>query len=135
MMQTFILHLQSPTQCEDLEIVSFVGKDSSGSFGLQANHARMMTCLDFGLSWFRQTVDEISYLALPGGLLYFRDNQLIINTRQYLWSNDYQSIVTSLDSQLLLEGENLRNIKDSLHHMDEEILKRLWELKRRESYG
>lgn len=134
-MNTFILNLQSSIQFEQLNnVVSFVGEDSSGSFGILAGHSRMMTCLKFGLSWFRSETNEIEYLALPGAMLYFVDNQLFINTRHYLRSKNYQTMVAALEHELFEEEKDIQSIKESLRRLDEEILKRLWELKRRHSY-
>lgn len=134
-MTAFTLHLQSSTQYEKIEnITAFTGEDSSGQFGLLANHTRMLACLNFGIAKFRYDTDEIEYLALPGGILYFRDNQLFISTRHYLRSKDYQLLEKALDDELQIEEENLSGIKESLHRLDEEILKRLWELKRRGHY-
>jgi F-type H+-transporting ATPase subunit epsilon len=132
-MNDFVLHLQSATQYDRVDyVVSFVSEDSSGSFGLLAHHERMITCLKYGLAWFRFDDNKIDYLALPGGVLYFVDNQLYLSTRHYVRSTDYQTITKALDDELRREEENLREIKESLHRIDEEILKRLWELKRRE---
>lgn len=134
-MTTFTMHLQSSTQYEKVQnIKNFVGEDSSGQFGILANHARMMTCLNFGMSRFRYDNDETEYLALPGGVIYFIDNQLFICTRHYLRSKDYQSIEIALDKEFRIEEENVRSIKESLMRLDEEILKRLWELKRQSHY-
>jgi len=36
------------------DTVSFVGEDNSGSFGVLAQHTRMMTALVFGLARFRR---------------------------------------------------------------------------------
>lgn len=130
-MKTFSLHLQSTKQYEELDgIISFVGEDASGSFGILANHARIMTCLKFGLARFKyknaNTNEE--YLALPGGLLYFNQNILIITTRYYLRSNDYDEISNALEEKSRSEREDIANIKETLHRLDEKILKRLWEM-------
>jgi len=43
---TFTLHLRDASQYERIEgVESFVGRDESGSFGILAGHARMMTAL------------------------------------------------------------------------------------------
>ena len=53
-MNTFILHLQSGTQYERIDdAVSFIATNASGSFGIQAGHARIMTALTIGLARFR----------------------------------------------------------------------------------
>jgi F-type H+-transporting ATPase subunit epsilon len=135
-MDAFDIHLQSATQYEKIHnVVSFVGEDNSGQFGILAHHDRMMTCLKFGLAWFRYANNEIDYLALPGAIIYFIDNQLYISTRHYFRNKDYQVIQTSIAKELQIEEENLLCIKESLHHLDEEILKRLWDLKRQGNYG
>ena len=130
-MSTFELHLQSGTQYEKIpDVISFIGEDNSGQFGILPHHARIMTCLIYGLAKFQQLNHEIEYLALPGGILYFIDNQLHISTRHYLRSKDYQAILTVMDKELRAEEEEVKNIKGSLHRLEEEMLKRLWELKR-----
>lgn len=135
-MDSFDLHLQSSTQYEIIHnVVSFVGEDASGQFGLLANHARMMTCLKFGLAWFRYDNNDNEYLALPGALVYFIDNKLTISTRHYFRNNDYQAIQMLIEKELHQEEENLFSIKESLHRLDEGILKRLWDLKRQGKYG
>ena len=71
-MKTFTLHLLAAESGEQIESVySFVGEDSSGSFGLQSGHVRFMTVLDFGLARIRQPEGAWEYLGIPGGLLYF----------------------------------------------------------------
>jgi len=130
-MSVFSIYLQSATQSEQIDnVVSFVGEDFSGSFGLLSDHARMMTCLKFGLARIIHSNDKEEYIALPGGVLYFVDNKLKIATRHYLRSYDYQQIVMDLDKQLRAEETDILNIKETLHRLDENVLKRLWELKR-----
>lgn len=133
-MSFFTLEIQSAVQSELIENVkSFTGRDDSGSFGILAGHARMIACLNYGLSWFCHQDGTKEYLALPGALLYFINNKLTINTRHYLKSTDYKIMVESLKNELRLEEENLRTMKLSLRRLDEEMLKYLWELKR--EYG
>ena len=76
-MNTFHMNLQSTTQYERVEgVTSFIGEDESGSFGVLAGHARMMTLLRFGLARFRRLGEDWEYLALPGALAYFLDGEL-----------------------------------------------------------
>jgi len=128
----FTLRLQDATQSEEVvDVTSFVGEDASGSFGILAGHARMMTSLIIGLARFRIGEGTWRYLALPGAVLYFHDNVLTLSTRRYLLDNDYMRISQALQQQLLTEEEKLRTIKESLHHMEEEVLQRLWEMGRK----
>ncbi len=62
-MELFTIHLKSATQYEKIDkVLSFVGEDASGQFGILAHHSRMMTCLKFGLAWFRDENQETEYL-------------------------------------------------------------------------
>lgn len=125
------MHLQSTSQYECVNNVrSFVAEDASGSFGLMTGHARFMTALGFGMARFLTQDDNWEYLALPGALVYFNNNQLFINTRHYLRSQDFTDMGVKIQEQLQSEEESLKTLKSSLHKMDEEMLKRMWELRR-----
>ncbi len=130
-MNTFIMHLQSATQYERIEdVVSFVGQDESGSFGILAGHARMMTLLLFGLARFRVINQDWEFLALPGALAYFVNGQLFVSTRRFLRGKDYEGITASLRQELRAEEDALRQMKQSLRRLEEEMFKRLWRVKR-----
>lgn len=130
-MNTFVLHLQSGTQYERIEDVSsFVGVDASGSFGILAGHARMMTCLAGGLARFQRASGMWRHLAHPGAALYFAENQLYLSTRRYLHDADYTRISTALRSELLAEEEKLLGMRESLKHLEDEMLKRIWGMQR-----
>lgn len=130
-MNTFTLALRDATRTEEIrDVSSFVGEDASGSFGILAGHARMVTCLLTGLARFRTTAGDWRYLALPGAVLYFRDNVLTLCTRRYLLDDDYLRISRALQQQLLAEEDTLHTMKESLHRMEEEVLRHLWEMER-----
>ena len=85
--------LASTTQYDRVEkVISFIGEDDSGSFGVLPGHARMMTLLRFGLARFRVLGEDWEYLALPGALAYFLDGELHLSTRHYLRGKDYDKI-------------------------------------------
>jgi F-type H+-transporting ATPase subunit epsilon len=42
--------------------------------------------------------------------------------------DDYERISTALHAQLLAEENELRELKKSLHQMEEEVLRRLWDI-------
>jgi len=131
-MNAFTLLLQDTTQSERIEdVTSFVGEDSSGSFGICADHARMVTALVTGLARFRVAAGDWQYLAMPGAVLYFHDNVLTLSTRHYLRDADYNRISAALQEQLLAEEEQLRSTRESLRRMEESLLRRLWEMGRR----
>lgn len=130
-MRAFVLHLQSATQYERIKgVTSFVGEDRSGKFGILPGHARMITSLIFGLARFCTAEREWRYLALPGALLYFVDDQLYLNTRRYLSDTDYERISVVLEEQLRDEEEKLRGMKESLQRLEAEMFKRLERMER-----
>ncbi len=130
-MNQFVVHLQSATQYERIDgAASFVGRDASGSFGILAGHHRTMTSLLFGLAHLRTMDGRRQFIALPGALLYFVNNELLLMTRRYLRDDDYARISIALADQLQAEEIALRDVKDSVHRLEEEMLKRLWKLGR-----
>ena len=130
-MNTFIMYLQCSTGEEEIHnVISFQGEDISGRFGLLANHQRMATSLIFGICHFCAADRALEYLALPGGALYFNNNQLFISTNFYIRSSDYHSVENALDQELRIKEKSISSIKESLYRLDEEIFKRLLELGR-----
>jgi len=129
--KSFTLRLQDSTHSQEIRgVTSFVGEDNSGSFGVLAGHARMTACLLVGLARYRIGEGAWQYLALPKAVLYFHENVLTLSTRRYLQDTDYMRISQDLKQQLLAEEEKLHTMKQSLHRMEEEVLKRLWEMSR-----
>ena len=62
-------------------------------FGFLADHARAMTVLHFGLARFRVAGSAWEYLALPGAVVYFADNELFLSARRYVHDSNYTSVV------------------------------------------
>ncbi|NVK40323.1 MAG: F0F1 ATP synthase subunit epsilon [Oceanospirillaceae bacterium] len=128
-MNGFTLHLCATDGETRIEgVTSFVGEDASGSFGILAGRATLITSLVFGLAWFRSGDAPWQYLALPGALLHFTDNQLHLYTRRYLLDADYERISAQLQRQLLAEEQRLQSMKQSLRQMEDEVMRRLTEL-------
>jgi len=127
----FTVVLQDATHAERIEgVTSFVGEDAAGSFGILPGHARTMTVLVIGLARFRRDDEAWQYLALPGGVLYFRGDELTISSRHFLRDDDYTRISVALKEQLLAEETRLQSVKQSLHQMEAELLRRMWEIGR-----
>ncbi|MCG6967725.1 MAG: F0F1 ATP synthase subunit epsilon [Chromatiaceae bacterium] len=130
-MRTFTLRLQDATHAQQIDgVTSFVGEDASGSFGILAGHARLIAALVIGLARFRVGEQPWTYLALPGAVLYFDQEVLTLSTRRYLIDDDYRRVSQALQQQLLIEEEGLHSMKESLHRMEEEVLRHLWEISR-----
>lgn len=109
------------------DVVSFVGEDASGSFGLMAGHERFATALVFGLARFRCADKAWHYVAMPGGVLYFANNKLTVSSRHFIVDRDHERISDVLHTQLLAEEQQLLSLKKSLHNMEGELFKRLWQ--------
>lgn len=134
-MKEFTIQLFDATHEQRITgITDFVGEDASGSFGIRANHARFMTTLVFGLARFRRMEENWHYLALPGAVLYFNNNELTVSTRHFMIDTDLDRISSQLEKQLIAEEDNLRTTKASLHKMEQAMLNRLWKLKRKTTW-
>ncbi|KPK06294.1 MAG: ATP synthase F0F1 subunit epsilon [Betaproteobacteria bacterium SG8_39] len=130
----FSLHLESANRSERVDdVVSFVGNDASGAFGLLAHHARLLTVLEFGMARFRTADDRWHYVALPGAVAYFVDNALHLATRRYVLSDDYRVVADAVENTLRAEERTLRGLRQSVGRLDREILRRLWRLQEREA--
>ncbi|HPB75071.1 MAG TPA: F0F1 ATP synthase subunit epsilon [Chromatiaceae bacterium] len=126
MNRDFTLHLQSAARYERIAgLVSFVGEDASGSFGLLPGHAPFLTLLEYGLARFRQATGPWRYLACPGAVLWFTDDELFLNTRRYLIDEDYGRISGLLEGQLAEEEAALKSVKDNLQRLEQELFRRL----------
>lgn len=133
-MNQFVMNLFDATHELRIDAVtSFVGEDASGSFGIQPHHARFITTLVFGLARFRQATEDWQYLALPGAVMYFNNNELTLSTRHFLIDTDLERISSLLDQQLIAEEENLRATRESLRRMEQAMLKRMVALQRNTS--
>jgi F-type H+-transporting ATPase subunit epsilon len=132
-MTGFTVQLQSANQYERLEeVVSFIGEDASGSFGLMKGHGRFITALVFGLARLRYADGSWDYLALPEAVAYFDKNQLTLSTRHYLRGDDYTLISQVLREELVREEQVLVEFKQSLEQMERAMMLRLWRMGRDE---
>ena len=130
-MNTFTLRIQDAAGMHEIEgVTSFVGEDASGSFGIMAGHACMITCLVTGLARYRVGDEPWRYVALAGAVLYFYEGVLTLSTRRSLLGDDYALLGEALAQQLRAEEEKLHVAKQSLRRMEEQVLKRLWETAR-----
>jgi len=135
-MSGFTVQLQSATQYEQLDnVVSFVGEDASGSFGLMRGHGRFVTTLVFGLARIRYADERWDYLALPGAVACFDQGQLTLSCRRYLRGDDYNQISQALREELVQEEQTLVEFKHSLEQMERAMMLRLWRIGRGEEAG
>lgn len=131
-MNSFVLNLYDSSHEQRITgVTTFVGEDASGSFGIQAHHARFMTALVFGLARFRLATEQWQYLALPGGIVYFNKNELMLSTRYFLMDSDLERICSLLDQKLAAEEDNLKASRESLQRMEQAMFKRMMALQRK----
>ena len=131
-MNSFTLQISGSIRSERfVDLVSFVGKDQTGSFGLRPGAERFMTTLSFGLAKFVRSNGATEHLAFPGGLLYFASNVLRISTRVYIRHSDPEVIARLYRQQLEQDAQIIKEVRHNLHQLDQEIFKKLTE----ESYG
>ncbi|WP_028582772.1 F0F1 ATP synthase subunit epsilon [Desulfogranum japonicum] len=133
-MHSLTLTLQDATHSEVVtNVTSFVGEDASGSFGILPGHARFITALVIGLAKFQLDGRNWTYVALPGAVLSVCDDVLLISSRRYMMDDDYTRISQAMQEQLLLEEHKLRSIKESLHHLEQGVLRYLWGIRQKGS--
>jgi len=131
MSASFLLHLQSATRYQRVDAVTrFVGQDATGSFGILPGRASFMTILGFGLARFRVADGPWKFIACPGAVLSFENDQLCLNTRRYLVDDDYERISALLTGQLAQEEHALRAVKENIQKLEQELLRRLRQLDR-----
>lgn len=125
-MNTFSVQLRDSKHWQQINgVVSFVGVDASGSFGIQAHHARLITVLDYGLARLTTQDEQRLFLAMPGAVLYFNNNLLQLNTQRYVLCEDYRRIRQVLAQLLQDEQTALGDLKARLKHIEENMLWRL----------
>lgn len=130
-MKTFTLHVQDAVRAERIEdVVSFVGRDSSGSFGILAGHERFVTVLESSLARFRRLDRPWEYLALSEAVLYATGDDVTICTWRFLRDDDYERISRDLEEHLRVEEAELRDIKNRVHQLQQELLRKLWQVGR-----
>lgn len=130
-MSGFLLHLNEATHAETIRGVSaFVGEDASGQFGIRERHERFMTIHTFGLARFRVADAPFEYLAVPGGLVYFVGGELFLCARRLFRHRDPQEVARALTEQLAEEEQRLSGFKQSLRRLEDEMLKRMWQMGR-----
>lgn len=128
-MNTFRVQLLAADRGQAIDgVASFVGEDASGSFGLMAHHVRFMTVLSFGLARLRLAEGVWQYLGLPGGLLYFMDNELRISTRRYVLGSDASAIAGTLAQEMLAEEQALAETRSKLRRLEAQMLERMAQL-------
>lgn len=128
-MNSFRVRLLAADRSQTIDdVTSFVGEDASGSFGLLAHHVRFMTALTFGLARVKTADGTWHYAGLPGGLLYFVDNEVRISTRRYVLGTDAAAIAGLLAQEMLAEEQALAQTRRKLRRLEAQMLERMAQL-------
>jgi len=133
-MKAFDLYLRDTNCVEHVSgVVSFVGEDASGSFGILADHQRLITVLAFGLARFKKSDQKWHFLAMPSALLYFKNNVLQLNTPRFVRCENYKDISQALEQTLALEKSLVGDLKSHLKNIEDNMLLQISRL-RSQSY-
>ena len=73
----------------------------------------------------RASSGQTLYLALPGGVLYFSNDNLTISTRHFVVSDNFEQVLKTLQQDILDEEIQLQTLKKSFHALEKELMKRL----------
>lgn len=131
-MSTFTLLLfDINQQCHYDNVHSFVGRDRSGSFGIQAGHETFVTCLQPGLARFRMADECWHYIAQPGAVILFQDQTLQLSTAQFLLSDERETLVSQMDAQWQELDQQLGSTKRNIAQVEQALARKIWEMNRR----
>jgi F-type H+-transporting ATPase subunit epsilon len=104
-----------------------VAADVSGSFGVLAHHEKMVAVLRYGLARFLDA-GTWRYVALPGGVLRFAENELTIVTVRYFLGEDRAAIVDQLAAEMSRADSEVRRVEATLAEVEQSLIRRLGEL-------
>ncbi|EIC30261.1 MULTISPECIES: F0F1 ATP synthase subunit epsilon [Methylomicrobium] len=135
-MKTFSLALIDTAGTTRFDTVSqFIGADAEGSFGLLADHIHTVALLRYGLARFADNRGVWRFLAMPGGVLRFADNQLTITTVRYFLGDSEDAICDSLEAAMQQTDSEVYTAKAALAKIEHSLIKRLVELSGQRSVG
>lgn len=128
-MKTLTLTLLHGLGAERYDSVrQFICADASGSFGLMAGHARMVAVLRYGLARFEDSGGQWHYLAMPGGVLRFTNNQLTIATVRFFLGDERGTICAQLAAEIARTDSEVHTSRAALSEIEHALIRRLGEL-------
>jgi F-type H+-transporting ATPase subunit epsilon len=135
-MRTFSLSLlDSQGEARFEAVTQFIAADASGSFGLLAGHAAMVALLRYGLARFCDRDGRWHYVALPGGVLRFADNQLTVASARYFLGEERGAMSELLAQALARTDLEIHAARASLAEIEHALARRLAELSGQGSGG
>jgi F-type H+-transporting ATPase subunit epsilon len=106
-------------------VTQFIGADASGAFGILAGHEPMVAALRYGLARFQDDAGIWRYVALPGGILRFKRNELSVAAVRYFLGNEPAALVDRLASEMALDDSELSTARMTLAKIDRSLVRRL----------
>ena len=135
-MNTFHLSLLDSAGADRFEqIRQFIGADGSGAFGLLAGHEPLVVALRYGLARFEDDRGIWRYVALPGGILRFKDNVLSVATVRYFLGDEPAVLVQQLESEMAQDDSELSAARLTMAKIDRSLVRRLADLDGRGGMG
>lgn len=128
-MNTFTLTLIDSGEMTRFESVrQLIAADEEGSFGILAGHAHTVALLRYGLARFIDDGGVWRYLAMPGGVLRFADNQLTITTVRYFLGDNPDAICAELEAAMRQTDSEVHRSRAALSEIERSLVKRLADL-------
>jgi F-type H+-transporting ATPase subunit epsilon len=109
-------------------ITQFIGADANGGFGILAGHAHTVVLLRYGLARFCDQTGNWRYLALPGGVLRFANNQLSVTTVLYFLGADRGLLCEQLADEMARTDSEVHTARATLSEIERSLVRRLADL-------
>lgn len=117
------------------DVMQFIGADESGSFGILAGHCHVAAVLRYGLARFVDRNGVWQYLAMPGGVLRFANNQLTLTSLHYFLGSDRRLICEQLAQEMARTDSEIQSVRATLSEIERSLVRRLMELSGRGGGG
>ena len=131
-MRGFRLRLLDTRGSEVFEkITQCIAADDSGQFGILPGHQTMIVVLRYGLARFCDAEGGWRYVALPGGVLRFAEQELTITTQRYFLGDDSHKICEQLAREMANIDSEIHRARATLSEIEHSLVKRLAALSQR----
>jgi F-type H+-transporting ATPase subunit epsilon len=131
-MSAFRLALLDSAGADRFERVQqFIGADTSGAFGILAGHEPLVAALRYGLARFLDDGGKWRYVALPGGILRFRENALSVAAVRYFLGDEPAALLAQLAREMARDDSELSAARQTLAKIDLSLVRRLTDLEGR----
>jgi len=130
-MRTLPVTLLDNESSSDLTgVVALRAEDASGGFTILPGHIALLTILTPGLVRLGYENDEQEFVGQPGSLLRVEAGSVTLTSRRLFRGKDADAVLELMRHQLADEESRLRSTRATLKHMEDEILRRIFEMDR-----